>query len=132
MNFKKKLLVKIFHTNEKWCCYITVDSAMAASQNGFCSYKFSSIHKKTNIMQIKDIVQPKKRGVKRGINRFISTSHTIADAFFLLNLKETFSAFRAQKMWSPFLCDVRCAVECCDAAPPLLVWQDAPAILFIY
>ncbi len=33
----------------QWCCYITVDSAMAASQNGFCSY---SIHKKTNIMQI--------------------------------------------------------------------------------
>jgi hypothetical protein len=28
------------------------DSAMAASQNGFCSYKFS-IYKKTNIMQIK-------------------------------------------------------------------------------
>ncbi len=32
------------------CCYTTVDSAMAASQNGFCSYKLS-IHKKTNIMQ---------------------------------------------------------------------------------
>jgi hypothetical protein len=46
------LFVKIFHTDEKWCCYIMVDSAMAASQNGFCSYKFS-IHKKTNIMQIK-------------------------------------------------------------------------------
>ena len=34
-----------------WFCYITVDSAMAASQNGFCSYKLS-IHKKTNIMQV--------------------------------------------------------------------------------
>jgi hypothetical protein len=34
-----------------WCCYITVDSAMAASQNGFCSYTLS-FHKKTNIMQI--------------------------------------------------------------------------------
>ncbi len=33
------------------CCYNEVDSAMAASQNGFCSYKLS-IHKKTNIMQI--------------------------------------------------------------------------------
>jgi hypothetical protein len=33
------------------CCYITMDSAMAASQNGFCSYKLS-IYKKTNIMQI--------------------------------------------------------------------------------
>jgi hypothetical protein len=31
--------------------YITVDYAMAASQNGFCSYKHF-IHKKTNIMQI--------------------------------------------------------------------------------
>jgi hypothetical protein len=30
---------------------LTVDSATAASQNGFCSYKLS-IHKKTNIMQI--------------------------------------------------------------------------------
>jgi hypothetical protein len=30
---------------------ITVDSAMAASLNGLCSYKLS-IHKKTNIMQI--------------------------------------------------------------------------------
>ena len=33
------------------CCYIKVDSAMVASQNGFCSYKLS-IHKKTNIMQV--------------------------------------------------------------------------------
>ncbi len=32
-------------------CYITVNSAMAASQNGLCSYKLSS-HKQTNIMQI--------------------------------------------------------------------------------
>jgi hypothetical protein len=32
-------------------CYITVDSAMAASQNGICSYKIF-IHKKTYIMQI--------------------------------------------------------------------------------
>ncbi len=32
-------------------CYITVDSAMAPSQNGFCSFKLS-IHKKTNIMKI--------------------------------------------------------------------------------
>jgi hypothetical protein len=31
--------------------YITVDSPMAASQNGFCSYKLS-IHKKINIRQI--------------------------------------------------------------------------------
>ncbi len=34
-----------------WCCPIPVDSAMVASQNGFCSYKLS-IHKKTNIMEI--------------------------------------------------------------------------------
>jgi hypothetical protein len=31
---------------------------------------------------LKDIVQPKKRGVKRGMNRFVSTSYTIADVFF--------------------------------------------------
>jgi hypothetical protein len=31
---------------------------------------------------IKDIVQPKKRGVWRGTNRFVSTSYTIADVFF--------------------------------------------------
>ncbi len=37
-----KIIIKLLR-----CCYITVDSAMAASQNGFCS-----IHKKTNIMQI--------------------------------------------------------------------------------
>jgi hypothetical protein len=30
---------------------------------------------------VKDIVQPKKRRVKMGINRFISTLYTIADAF---------------------------------------------------
>jgi hypothetical protein len=33
-------------------CYITVDSAMAASQNGFCFYKITklTIRKKTNII----------------------------------------------------------------------------------
>jgi hypothetical protein len=30
---------------------------------------------------IKDIVQPKKRGVKRGTIRFVLTSYTIADIF---------------------------------------------------
>ncbi len=40
-----------FLTQILWCCYITVDSAMVASQNGFCSCKLS-IKKKTNIMQI--------------------------------------------------------------------------------
>ncbi len=33
------------------CCYVTVESAMAASQNGFCSSKLS-IQKNINIMQI--------------------------------------------------------------------------------
>ncbi len=33
------------------CCGIKVDSAIVASQNGFCYYKLS-IHKKTNIIQI--------------------------------------------------------------------------------
>ncbi len=35
------------------CCYITVDSAMAALQKGFCSHKLS-IHKKTNIKYYAD------------------------------------------------------------------------------
>jgi hypothetical protein len=30
---------------------------------------------------VKDLVQPKKRGVNMGINRFISTLYTIANAF---------------------------------------------------
>jgi hypothetical protein len=59
---------------------------------------------------LKHLVQPKKRGVKMGINRFISTSYTIADAFYIhlngyyfaLNLKKPFSALRAQKTWCPF------------------------------
>jgi hypothetical protein len=32
--------------------------------------------------EFKDIVQPKKRGVKRGTIRFVLTSYTIADIFF--------------------------------------------------
>ncbi len=42
------LLPALLSLSSDWmsirCCYITVDSAMAASQNGFCSYKLS-IHK---------------------------------------------------------------------------------------
>ncbi len=34
------------------------------------------------IVLVKDIVQPKKRGVKRGTIRFVLTSYTIADVFF--------------------------------------------------
>jgi hypothetical protein len=41
---------EVQYTPER-CCYITVDSAMAASQNGLCTYKLS-IHTKTKIMQI--------------------------------------------------------------------------------
>ncbi len=33
------------------------------------------------IYPLKDIVQPKKRGVKRGANRFVSTLYTIAGVF---------------------------------------------------
>ncbi len=33
-----------------WCCYITVDSAMAASRNRFCSCKLS-LHEKTFIIR---------------------------------------------------------------------------------
>jgi hypothetical protein len=39
------------HKAQNRCCYITVDSAMAASQNEFYFNKLS-IHKQTNIMQI--------------------------------------------------------------------------------
>ncbi len=35
-----------------------------------------------NAELFKDIVQPKKRGVKRGTIRFVLTSYTIADIFF--------------------------------------------------
>jgi len=34
-----------------------------------------------NNFPFKDIVQPKKRGVKRGTIRFVLTSYTIADIF---------------------------------------------------
>ncbi len=44
---EKKTIITLF----MWCCYITVDSAMAAPKNGFCSYKLSFL-KKTKIMQI--------------------------------------------------------------------------------
>jgi hypothetical protein len=33
------------------------------------------------LIHIKDIVQPKKRGVKRGTIRYVLTSYTIADIF---------------------------------------------------
>ena len=43
----------------------------------------------------KDIVQPKKRGVKRGTIRFVLTSYTIADIF--LTLKGLISRRKLQK-----------------------------------
>ncbi len=46
------------------------------------------------------IVQPKKRGVKRGTNRFVSTSDTIADVFkiyFCFKFQKPISAFGAEK-----------------------------------
>jgi hypothetical protein len=33
-----------------WCCYITVDFATVAVQNGFCTYKLY-LHEKTNFIQ---------------------------------------------------------------------------------
>ncbi len=45
---------------------------------------------------IKDIVQPKKRGVKRGTIRTIMISHTIAD-IFLGALKGLIFWFKLQK-----------------------------------
>jgi hypothetical protein len=48
---------------------------------------------------LKDIVQPKKTGVKRGTNRFASTSFTIADGFFGLvscfKFEKNVTTFRA-------------------------------------
>jgi hypothetical protein len=32
---------------------------------------------------VKDIVQPKKRGVNRGTNRYVSTSYTIANVVYV-------------------------------------------------
>ncbi len=49
---------------------------------------------------LKDFVQPKKRGVKSGTNRFISTSYTIADVF-QIHLKGYFFALNFKK---PFQC----------------------------
>ncbi len=46
-----------------------------------CCFYFSDVENDCKNC-IKDIVQPKKRGVKRGMNRFVSTSYTIADIFF--------------------------------------------------
>jgi hypothetical protein len=39
-------------SDKERCCYMMVDSAMVASQNGFCSSYKLSYQKKTNIMQI--------------------------------------------------------------------------------
>ncbi len=44
------------------------------------SYHAAGFHFFMNVC-FKDIVQPKKRGVKRGIIRFVLTSYTIADIF---------------------------------------------------
>jgi hypothetical protein len=48
-----------------------------------CAYGGGSIKISLQAMPYtyKYTVQPKKRGVKWGINRFISTSYTIAEAF---------------------------------------------------
>jgi hypothetical protein len=56
LHIKTYKFLACFHFTRQalWCCYIMVDSAMAASQNGFCSYKLS-IHKKTNVIQIMTI-----------------------------------------------------------------------------
>jgi hypothetical protein len=67
--------------------------------------------KLTNKYYIKDIAQPKKRGVKRVTNRIVLASYTIADTFsehlkgysLALNSKNPVSAFRAKKMWSFFM-----------------------------
>ncbi len=71
---------------------------------------FEESHVFIPFVLFKDIVQPKKRGVKRVTNRFVLPSYTIADILFehlkgyshALNLKKPVSAFRAKKMWSLF------------------------------
>jgi hypothetical protein len=73
------------------------------------------------ITKAKDIVQPKKRGVKRVTNRYALPSYTIADIFFghlkgyshAFNVKKQFTAFRAKKMWSLF--DVESATKNSEA-----------------
>jgi hypothetical protein len=45
--------------------------------NSFLIEDFFDLH-------LEDIVQPKKRGVKRVTNRFVLLSYTIADIFFAL------------------------------------------------
>ncbi len=51
MRDKERGQVDSYYIVSIWCCYVTVDSAMAASGNGFNSYKLY-IRKKINIMQI--------------------------------------------------------------------------------
>ncbi len=43
---------------------------------------FFSLVVKDSVLKSKDIVQPEKRGVKRGTNRLDSTSYTIAGLIF--------------------------------------------------
>ncbi len=59
---------------------------------------------------IKDIVQPKKTGGKRGTKRFASTSYSIADVFFGtlkglvfgFKFEKNVTVFKALKRWSLF------------------------------
>jgi hypothetical protein len=55
-----------------------VDSAKVASQNGFCSYKLS-IHKKTNIMQVIDVIFCYREIVK--LDHFMTLSLSYASSF---------------------------------------------------
>ncbi len=100
-----------------WCCYITVDSAMAASQNGFCSYKLSFL-KKTNIMQI----------MTKKITIFIylifyeyHREISKLDHFMALSL-----SYANTVLWRS-----RCKIHRFVAAPPVFVSLCPPTLFFL-
>ncbi len=50
------------------------------------------------VLPNKDIVKPKKRGIKRGTNRFVSISDTITDVFFrYVHIKATLLLYILKK-----------------------------------
>ncbi len=61
------------------------------------SHKAAAICSTYCTVPIKDIVQPKKRGVKRGTIPTVMTSHTIARRCFLGTLKGLLFLFKLQK-----------------------------------
>jgi hypothetical protein len=54
---------------------------MAMATKSSCTYAIIDSLVTYQHVLLKDIVQPKKRGVKRGTIRFVLTCYTIADIF---------------------------------------------------